>query len=100
MSMYSLILILTSVISDKIFYKKNKLSKIGNFEIFQNLDVYFFHFFFMNSKEFVLQLNAKGYNATEIHEIIVQEMQDEALSYSAITKYIRSQSFVPNIQLY
>ena len=51
----------------------------------------------MNSKEFVLQLNAKGYNATKIHEIIVREMHDEAISYSTITKYIRSTFFTHNI---
>lgn len=51
----------------------------------------------MNSKEFVLFQNRKGLNATQIFRMIESEMHDEAPSYSTITKYIRSQSFAPNI---
>lgn len=51
----------------------------------------------MNSKEFVLFQNRKGLNATQIYRMIESEMHDEAPSYSTITKYIRFQSFAPNI---
>lgn len=52
----------------------------------------------MNSKEFILYLHSKGLNATQIHQTIKNELNDESISYSAITKYIRSQSFTTNPQ--